>query len=153
VSGQLHPPVPLTPVPIGEEDARAGLDDMEKWKFLTPPGLELQPLGRSARSQFLYRLRYPGSHHILLGWLKPRTMTSTENLACMRFIEMSTKFCAETRRKCWPHMRGLYQNASWGNSVGGWEVGELLQDIIEGPGLVNTVMNFQLPKKHGEFHD
>jgi hypothetical protein len=27
-------------------DPRAGLNDMEKWKFLTPPGLELQPLGR-----------------------------------------------------------------------------------------------------------
>jgi hypothetical protein len=25
---------------------RAGLDDMEKWKFLTLPGHELQPLGR-----------------------------------------------------------------------------------------------------------
>jgi hypothetical protein len=28
----------------------AGLDDMEKWKFLTPPGLELRSLGRSASS-------------------------------------------------------------------------------------------------------
>jgi hypothetical protein len=29
-------------------DARAGLDDMEKRKFLTQPGLELQPGGRPA---------------------------------------------------------------------------------------------------------
>jgi hypothetical protein len=29
---------------------RAGLDDMEKWKFLTPPGLELPPLGRPGSS-------------------------------------------------------------------------------------------------------
>jgi hypothetical protein len=29
----------------------AGLDDMEKRKFLTLPGLELRPLGRPARSQ------------------------------------------------------------------------------------------------------
>jgi hypothetical protein len=35
---------------------RAGLDDMEKWKFFPPPGLE--SLGRTARSQSLYRLRY-----------------------------------------------------------------------------------------------
>jgi hypothetical protein len=39
---------------------RAGLDDVEKRKFLTLPGLELRPLGRPARSQSLYRLRYPG---------------------------------------------------------------------------------------------
>jgi hypothetical protein len=37
---------------------RAGLDYMEKWKFLTLPGLELQPLGRPARSQSLHRLCY-----------------------------------------------------------------------------------------------
>jgi hypothetical protein len=40
---------------------RAGLDDVEKRKFLTPPGLELWPLDRPACSQSLYRLRYPGS--------------------------------------------------------------------------------------------
>jgi hypothetical protein len=31
-------------------DPRAGLDDMEKWKFLTLPGLEPQPLSRPAHS-------------------------------------------------------------------------------------------------------
>jgi hypothetical protein len=40
---------------------RTGLDDVEKNKFLTLPGLELRPLGRPARNQSLYRLRYPGS--------------------------------------------------------------------------------------------
>jgi hypothetical protein len=34
---------------------RAGLDDVEKRKFLTLPGLELRPLGRPARSQSLSR--------------------------------------------------------------------------------------------------
>jgi hypothetical protein len=42
-------------------DPTAGLDDVEKRKFLTLPGLELRPLGRRARSQSLYRLSYPGS--------------------------------------------------------------------------------------------
>jgi hypothetical protein len=28
--------------------------------FLTPPGLELRPIGRPVSSQSLYRLRYPG---------------------------------------------------------------------------------------------
>jgi hypothetical protein len=40
-------------------DPRAGLDDVEKRKFLTLLGLQLQPLGRPAHSQLLYRLRYP----------------------------------------------------------------------------------------------
>jgi hypothetical protein len=34
----------------GWVDLRAGLDDLEKRRFLTPPGLELRPLGRTARS-------------------------------------------------------------------------------------------------------
>jgi hypothetical protein len=42
-------------------DPRSGLDDVEKRKFLTLPGLELRPLGRSVRRQLLYRLSYPGS--------------------------------------------------------------------------------------------
>jgi hypothetical protein len=42
-------------------DPRGGLDEVEKRKFLTLPGLELRPLGRPARNQSLYRLSYPGS--------------------------------------------------------------------------------------------
>jgi hypothetical protein len=34
----------------GWVDLRAGLDDLEKLKFLLPPGLELRPLPRPARS-------------------------------------------------------------------------------------------------------
>jgi hypothetical protein len=37
---------------------RNGLDDVERWKTLPLPGLELQPLGRPARRQSLYRLHY-----------------------------------------------------------------------------------------------
>jgi hypothetical protein len=37
-------------------DPTAGLDDVEKRKFLTLPGLELRLLGRSAGSQPLSRL-------------------------------------------------------------------------------------------------
>jgi hypothetical protein len=45
----------------GWVDPRAGLD-MDKWKFLTLPGLKLlSPPSRPARSQSLYRLSYPGS--------------------------------------------------------------------------------------------
>jgi hypothetical protein len=41
-------------------DPRAGLDDVEKRKFLTLPGLELR-ICRPACSQSLYRLSYAGS--------------------------------------------------------------------------------------------
>jgi hypothetical protein len=47
-------------LPPGEKVPRYRLDR----RFggpLTLPGLELRPLGRPARSQTLYRLRYPGS--------------------------------------------------------------------------------------------
>jgi hypothetical protein len=37
----------------GWVDPRAGLDDVEKKKFLTQTGLELRHLGRPARSQSL----------------------------------------------------------------------------------------------------
>jgi hypothetical protein len=39
-------------------DPRAGLDAVEKRKFLILPRLELRPLGRPARSQSLHRRRY-----------------------------------------------------------------------------------------------
>jgi hypothetical protein len=68
VSGQLHVPDSFTP---GERapgthwmggwvGPRTGLDDVEKKTFFILPGLEHRPLRRPARSQSLYRLRYPG---------------------------------------------------------------------------------------------
>jgi hypothetical protein len=44
----------------GWVDPRAGLDDVEKKKYLILPGLEVRPVGRPARSRSLYRLRYFG---------------------------------------------------------------------------------------------
>jgi hypothetical protein len=71
MNSQLHAPAVLLldkkPPPHGTHwiggrvDTRAGLDDVENRKFLNLPGLKLRPLGRPARSQSLYRLRYPGS--------------------------------------------------------------------------------------------
>jgi hypothetical protein len=45
MSGQLHAPAALPP---GKEPPvpRVGPDDIEKRKFLTPPGLELRPFCR-----------------------------------------------------------------------------------------------------------
>jgi hypothetical protein len=68
VSGQLHAPAALPPGKSsgthfigGWVDPRASLEDLEKRKFFTLPGIELRTIGRPARSQSLSRLSYPGS--------------------------------------------------------------------------------------------
>jgi hypothetical protein len=66
----------------GWVDPRAGLDDLEKRKFLTIPGPELRPLGRPARSQSLYRLRYPGSYTYLVGNHNTSTHPCAGTLIC-----------------------------------------------------------------------
>jgi hypothetical protein len=43
----------------GWMNPRVGLDDVEDWKFLIPPGFELRPLGLPASSQSLSRLSLP----------------------------------------------------------------------------------------------
>jgi hypothetical protein len=49
---------------------RAGLDDVEKRKFLPLPGLEHRPLYRPSLSQTLYRLTYRGlSVKLFIDWL------------------------------------------------------------------------------------
>jgi hypothetical protein len=47
-------------------DPGAGLNDVQKKKLLALPGLQLRPLGRPARSQSQYRLRYSASQQILV---------------------------------------------------------------------------------------
>jgi hypothetical protein len=60
---------------------RAGLDDVEKIKFLTLPGLEFRPLGRPARSQSVYRLRYPGVEIFLQVHSENLSAAGEENVA------------------------------------------------------------------------
>jgi hypothetical protein len=63
MSSQLHtgglnpPPPPSTHWIGGFLGPRAGLDDMEKLKFLTLSGLEFRPLGYKASSRQFYQLR------------------------------------------------------------------------------------------------
>jgi hypothetical protein len=45
--------------------ARIGLDDMEKRKLLTRPGLKFRPVDRPARKQSLHRPRYPKGDYLL----------------------------------------------------------------------------------------
>jgi hypothetical protein len=58
---------------------KAGLDDVEKRKFLTLPGLELQLLGPPARSQSLYRLPPSAiTHKILISLNAERAEVTSE---------------------------------------------------------------------------
>jgi hypothetical protein len=61
-------------------DPRVGLDDMEKREFLTLPGLKLGPIGRPARSQSLYRLRYPGSFMFVVWYVNTVIDISTPSI-------------------------------------------------------------------------
>jgi hypothetical protein len=68
---------------------RAGLDDVEKRKFLTLPGLELRPLGCPARSQSLYRLRYPGKSQNYFKYLPKHSLKSKQFSKNQRISEVS----------------------------------------------------------------
>jgi hypothetical protein len=78
---------------------RASLDDLEMKKFLTLPGLELRPLGRPARSQSPYRLRYPDSSYSVvrvdyfLLSLRARNGTKIDNTGCIQFGYYGSSSC------------------------------------------------------------
>jgi hypothetical protein len=119
VSGQLHASAALPPgkQPPGTHwiggwvGPRAGVDDMEKRKFLTLPGLELWPLGRPARSQSLYQLPkgFPYGDESRVGYSKFSrhvycTRSIPELIAAVREIESR-----EESRRCrlryeWPRV-------------------------------------------------
>jgi hypothetical protein len=59
-------------------DPRADLDDVEKRKFLTLPGLEHRLLGRPARSQSLYRLRLLENYVPGIAYVKSQIVTDMD---------------------------------------------------------------------------
>jgi hypothetical protein len=69
----------------GWVNPRAGLDDMDKIKFLTLEGLELRSLGRPARSQSLYRLRYPASPILTVNMFKRERGCESDQCFCILF--------------------------------------------------------------------
>jgi hypothetical protein len=93
-------PRPFYPWIGGWVDLRAGLNDLEKRKFLTLPRLELRPLSRPARSQSLYRLRYPSSYTVCVVSKKrrrivlPRTSCSSMcEFLCVWFVYVFICVC------------------------------------------------------------
>jgi hypothetical protein len=80
-------------------DPIAGLDEVEKRKFLTLPGLEPRPLDRPARSQSLYRLRSPGSLYVgmyryRISALPGRVIAQADIL---RFLIAAARFRSQVR--------------------------------------------------------
>jgi hypothetical protein len=71
---------------------RAGLDDVEKKKFLTLPGLEIRPLSRTIRSQSLYRLRYPGFRNVWRGVQTMKFLIMHFSPSLYYFFPLSSKF-------------------------------------------------------------
>jgi hypothetical protein len=61
---------------------------VEKRKFLTIPGLELRLLGRPARRQSLYRLRYPGSFEFSLYSFKILALNFDSNITIRVFTRI-----------------------------------------------------------------
>jgi hypothetical protein len=81
---------------VGWVDNRAGLDDVKKTEFLTLPGLELRPLGRPARSQSLYRLRYPPSKTVPVLSEASRNENTSRN-----GVRAPQSFASELDRSMW----------------------------------------------------
>jgi hypothetical protein len=83
MSGQLHAPTNLPPGThwIYCLDPRADVDKVENRKFLTPPGLELQPNGRPASNQSLHRLSYLGFSPSYVYVIFPSTLVVILQLA------------------------------------------------------------------------
>jgi hypothetical protein len=78
----------------GWVNPRAGLDDVVKWIFLTLPALELRPLGRPARSQSLYQLRF----HFPAGTEENKTNLRIAGIQGKIQIEHLSIYCHIMRR-------------------------------------------------------
>jgi hypothetical protein len=68
-------------------DSIAGVDDMEKWKFLTLPGLEIvQPVGWTALPRPEMLLRVPSCSRFVTGlYLEPSG--THDKTRCVRQVE------------------------------------------------------------------
>jgi hypothetical protein len=73
---------------------RNSLDDVEKRKFLTLPGLELRSFSSPARSQSLYRLRYNG----------PVSEVPVSNIALRNSCNISSWCSSTSTGKCRDHL-------------------------------------------------
>jgi hypothetical protein len=108
--------------PIVRLGLRASLDNMEKWKFLPPPGLKLWPLGRPACSQLLYQLRYPSSWRKLHTVLSGIRMSKSRRMRWVVHVEgweMFTKvWMGKLEDKSILSSRHRWEDSSWGSSMG-----------------------------------
>jgi hypothetical protein len=147
--------VSITPLPLyprerapgthfigGWVDPRAGLDDMEKWKFLNLSGLELPPPGRPARSQSLYRLSYRGSQVVIIC---RRTSVAVSGSASAVYIDIRAYYLyellwdlrrAEPFTLLWYHRIRIPQNCDHGWRTKSHENSHLTQ--VQESGLISA---------------
>jgi hypothetical protein len=110
---------------------RAGLDDVKKRKYLTLPGIEFRPLGRPARSQSLYRLRYPGSYHVNseLNTLPSKNRVASVCGECVSTYTEVTHFSKTI-------YLSIYLSMALQPSVGPWPLFQFLQLLTQSVGLL-----------------
>jgi hypothetical protein len=92
-------------------DLRAGLDDLEKRKFLTLPGLELRSLGRPARRSyivsrlFLWKTLYAGG--LLYAFLRV-SLSNCNGMGLQHGYISSTRPADVLKlRMQWPHVKAV----------------------------------------------
>jgi hypothetical protein len=107
---------------------RAGLEDMEKRKFLTLLGLELRFLGRPARSQSLYRLRLWSAIRYDAGTRLDSSRNAMIKLSRQRVL--SSRFKLLSQKVSQRILRGLLFHPDDGGSIFLTNVGGLLAEYI-----------------------
>jgi hypothetical protein len=118
------------------KNSRAGPDDMEKWKFLTLPGLELRSVCHPARTQSLYRLSYRDSSQFTMYMLLPGCSCST--ICCLQFM------CCylTTQLYTLPHFSG---NRTSGSLLAGLLISESIYGVRAATLVISTLGTFSAP--------
>jgi hypothetical protein len=120
VSAQLHAPASLPPVKthwMGSwVEPRTGLDDMDKRKFFTLPGL--WPFRRRTHCQSLYRLCYPGSFevdHYTINSIKLHSLQERLSFACRHALSRSmlSRVLSSVMVKC--SLQSKNERFMWGH--------------------------------------
>jgi hypothetical protein len=102
----------------GWVDPRTGLDDVERRKFLPLPRLELRSLCPPARSQSLYRLRYPGSLLVANVPIKGFDFENNPNIIPLRhavLIFLLSSLSTTSSWRCWEFWRQNPSDEKKGN--------------------------------------
>jgi hypothetical protein len=112
---------------------RAGLVDTGKWKFLPPPGLKLRPLGRSARSQLLYRLHYPKNFFVKLWYNSETCVICMVHTTEQYYNKVQERTCYTTRYNSSACVYFMWKDQFYWSGLSYWRVSSQQWNIIEMP--------------------